>query len=250
MIELTRADSIAVLRMAHGKANAMDVSLMENLRQALRQALASDAGAIVITAGGGIFSAGVDLKAVVHGDRTYLAEFLRLLSAGLRDVFAAEKPVVAAVNGHAIAGGCILACACDHRIMAKGGGRIGVPELRVGVPFPMVPAEIMRYALGQARAQRAMLLGNVVATERAVEEGFVDEVVEPDRLMPRAFEVAHAMAAAPPASYARTKRDLRRPVLEIWDRLAQAHDRETLEAWDSPAVRAAIQSYVQRTLAK
>ena len=84
-------------------------------------------------------------------------------------MFATDKPVVAAVNGHAIAGGCILACACDYRHMARGAGRIGVPELRGSVPFPLVPAEITRYALGTARAQRAMLVGTVVEAERAVE---------------------------------------------------------------------------------
>jgi enoyl-CoA hydratase len=158
--------------------------------------------------------------------------------------------VVAAVNGHAIAGGCILACACDYRLMARGTGRIGVPELRVGVPFPLVPAEITRYALGTARAQRAMLVGNVVEAERAVEAGLVDELVEPERLMERALAVASAMAQTPPASYARVKRDLRRPVLEVWERLQLQHDRETLEAWDSAPVREAIRSYVEKTLKK
>lgn len=158
--------------------------------------------------------------------------------------------MVAAINGHAIAGECILACACDDRLMARGSGRIGVPELQVGVPFPIVPAEIARHALGTARAQRAMLVGNVVVAERAVEEGFADELVAPEELMPRAVAVARAMAGTPAESYARTKRDLRRPVIETWNRLAETHDRETLEAWDSPAVREAIRAFVEKTLKK
>jgi len=152
------------------------------------------------------------------------------------------------VNGHAIAGGAIIACACDYRLMARGAGRIGVPELRVGVPFPMVPAEIVRYALGPQRAQRAMLVGHVVEAERSVEEGFVDELVEPERLMERSLAAAATMAATPLESYARTKADLRRPVMEIWARLRAAHDRETLEAWHSPEVRSAIEAYVEKTL--
>lgn len=250
MIETRRHDSIAVLTMSHGKANAMDIELMREMRRSMIATIQSDARAIVLTAQGQIFSAGVDLMALAKGGRPYLEEFLPELSGALRLVFATDKPVVAAVNGHAIAGGCILACACDYRLMARGAGRIGVPELRVGVPFPMVPAEITRHALGTARAQRAMLVGNVVESERAVAEGFVDEVVEPERLMERALVVAQAMAATPPASYTRTKRDLRRPVLETWERLQLQHDRETLEAWDSPAVRDAVRAYVEKTLKK
>lgn len=250
MISLGRDDTIAVLTMEHGRANAMDTALMREMRRVMVEVIQSDARAIVITARGPIFSAGVDLMALAKGGRLYLEEFLPELSAALRLVFATDKPVVAAVNGHAIAGGCILACACDYRLMARGAGKIGVPELRVGVPFPLVPAEIMRYALGTARAQRAMLVGTVALADRAVDEGFVDEVVEPERLMERSLAAARAMAATPPASYARTKRDLRRPVLETWERLQLQHDRETLEAWDSAAVREAIRAYVAKTLKK
>jgi enoyl-CoA hydratase len=256
MIATTRADSAAVLTMAHGKANAFDSEFLAALRQALGEALRSDARALVITArdGGsgnpGIFSAGVDLLRIMQGDRSDLAEFLAQLSDALGELFAAPKPVVAAVNGHAIAGGAILAWACDYRLMARGSGRIGVPELRVGVPFPMVPAEIIRHSLGHLRAHRAMLVGQVVEAGRAVEEGFVDEVVEPEGLMARALAVARSLGSAPAASYARTKTDLRRPVLETWGRLRAAHDRETLDAWDSAEVRAAIKAYVEKTLKK
>lgn len=250
MVAVHRHDSIAVLTMAHGKANAMDIELSRELRHAMLEVIQSDARAIVITAKGPIFSAGVDLMALAKGGRPYLEEFLPELSGSLRLVFGTDKPVVAAVNGHAIAGGCVLACACDYRLMARGTWRIGVPELRVGVPFPLVPVEIMRHALGTAAAQRAMLFGNVVESERAVAEGFVDELVEPERLMDRALAVAGAMAATPPASFARTKRDVHRPVLETWERLTLQHDRETLDVWDSPAVREAVRAYVARTLKK
>jgi enoyl-CoA hydratase len=247
-IRATRRDSISVLEMAHGKANAFDIEFLRALRAALKQGAAGDARAVVITASGGIFSAGVDLPRLLQGDRAYLAEFLALLSDAFRDLFTLPLPVVAAINGHAIAGGAIIACACDYRIMARGPAKIGVPELRVGVPFPMVPAEIVRYALGHQSAQRAMLAGRVVEAEAAVDEGYVDELVDPAALMERALEVATSMAATPRDSYARTKADLRRPVVETWARLRPEHDRGTLEAWGSPAVREAIGSYVEKTL--
>jgi enoyl-CoA hydratase len=228
----------------------MDTDLLRALRRALAQGLASDARAIVITGTGAIFSAGVDLPRVLAGGRVYLEEFLAELSGTFRELFVVPKPVIAAVNGHAIAGGCIVACACDYRLMAKGGGRIGLPELRVGVPFPISASEILRHAVGAGRAQGAMLVGNNVEAAESIAHGFIDELVEPERLMDRALEVAATLAAAPVDSYARTKLDLRRPVIETWQRMAEEHDRQTLEAWDSPTVREAMRGFVERTLRK
>jgi len=250
MIETSREDGTVILRLAHGRANAMDTELLRALRQALEPKRLGDARAVVITAAGAIFSAGVDLPRVLSGGRDYLAEFLAELSGAFRELFVVPRPVIAAVNGHAIAGGCVVACACDYRLMARGGGRIGLPELRVGVPFPISASEILRHAIGVGRAQRAMLVGHNVEAQDSVEHGFIDELVEPERLMERALEVAATMAAAPPDSYARTKLDLRRPVIETWQRLAEEHDRQTLETWDSPTVRGAMREFVERTLRK
>ena len=247
-IRTSRADSIAVLEMAHGKANTFDIEFWQALRASLKEAVASDARAVVITAAGSIFSAGVDLPRVLKEGRGYLEAFLVQLSDGFQELFTVPIPVVAAVNGHAIAGGAIIACACDYRLMTRGPWKIGVPELRVGVPFPMVPAEIVRYALGPQSAQRAMLAGHVVEAACAVDVGYVDELVEPRHLMERSLAAAAAMAGAPRESYARTKADLRRPVMETWARLRREHDRQTLEAWDSAAVRDAIRAYVEKTL--
>ena len=116
---------ITVLRMDHGKANAMDVELLDGLSEALAEADASDAQALVLTGTGRIFSAGVDLFRVLDGGAEYLGRFLPALSRALKDLFAFPRPVVAALNGHAIAGGCILACACDHRADGAGSGRLG-----------------------------------------------------------------------------------------------------------------------------
>jgi enoyl-CoA hydratase len=247
---VTRHGDVARIRMAHGKANAFDVEFLASLRASLREALASDARAVVLCAEGSIFSAGVDLPRVAGSSTRELAAFLAELSDALAELFLAPRPVVAAVNGHAIAGGAILALACDHRLMARGAGRIGVPELAVGVPFPLVPAEIVRYALGDMRAHRAMLGAALCPAERAVEEAWVDELVEPDQLAPRAHAVALELAAAPADSFARTKAILRAPVAERWAAGRAGHDAGTLAAWDSPAVRDAIRAYAARTLRK
>src|SRR5437870_1175022 len=108
----------------------------------------SSARAVVMTATGRTFSAGVDLVRLLEGGAPYVRKFLPVLSEMFATVFSHPAPVVAAINGHAIAGGCVLACAADKRLMARDGGRIGATELLVGVPFPPAAVEILRCAAG------------------------------------------------------------------------------------------------------
>jgi len=249
MIELTREGKAAILKLAHGKANAMDTGLMLELTDALRQVERSDAGALVLTGQGSVFSAGVDLVQLLSGGRKYIAEFLPRMCEGFRALYEFPKPAVAAVNGHAIAGGMILSSACDYRIMARG-ARIGIPELRVGVPFPLVALEIVRSALSPERAAEAVLFGRVLDADQAQRAGYVQEVVESVDVLTRALDRAEELASAPAGSFRKAKLDLRRPTLELLDRTESVSDAHLVDAWSSPAIQAAIRSYVEKTLKK
>ena len=145
MLDVEQRSGVTVLRLRHGKVNALDVDLLRAITVAMREA-PPDA-AVVITGAGTAFSAGVDLKRIVDGGHSYVREFLPALSAAFMAVFDHPGPVVAAINGHAIAGGCVLAAACDLRLMSR--GTIGLAELSVGVPFPPAAVEILRYAIGR-----------------------------------------------------------------------------------------------------
>ena len=147
MVELETREDIALLRLAHGKVSAFDLELLERIAEELDNIEASSSRAVVITGSGGTFSAGVDLFRVLDGGESYLRQFLPALTRVLIRLYTFPRPVVAAINGHAIAGGCVLACACDYRLMAIGRGTIGVPELVVGVPFPLIALEILRDVL-------------------------------------------------------------------------------------------------------
>ena len=93
--------------------------------------------------------------------------------------------MVAAVNGHAIAGGCVIARAADARLMAEGAGRIGVPELLVGVPFPAAALEVVRFAVPREKVQSLIYTGRTLSAEEALGAGLVDEVVAPGALLAR-----------------------------------------------------------------
>src|SRR5262249_50576216 len=135
MIDIEQSGKTLILHLAHGRANALDTEFCNAIASEFEKARTAPVDAVVVTGRGQIFSAGVDLLRVLDGGTAYLNGFLPALINLFETVFAYPKPVVAAINGHAIAGGCVLACAADYRVMAKGETRIGIPELRVGVPF-------------------------------------------------------------------------------------------------------------------
>ena len=171
------------------------------------------------------------------------------IASCLTKLFVMPKPVVAAVNGHALAGGCILACASDVRWMATGRGRVGVPELLVGVPFPVVALEIVRAATTDAVAARLAVTGSTHLPDEALRLGLIDAVAEPEALLDRARESASQLAAIPALSYALVKRQLRWPTLDRCERLA-AHDHAVLEAWRAPETAKAIRAYLDRMIPK
>lgn len=246
MLHRDLRDGIAVVRLDHGKAHALDLELTGALRDALSGLEGDPASrAVVLTGTGSIFCAGVDLFRVLDGGPAYVEAFVPVLAETLRRLFAFPRPVVAAVNGHAIAGGCILAAACDYRIMATGDATIGVPELRVGVPFPYVAVEILRFATSTAHLQELVYRGSTYPAERAYELGLVDEAVPADRLLETARAVADRLASEPAARFRITKRQLRRPALERMRRYAPETDAEVLAAWKDPATREAIREYVE-----
>jgi enoyl-CoA hydratase len=249
MIELTthKAD-IAEVRLSHGRANALDLELCRAITEAFAQCRSSSA--IVLTGRGGIFSAGVDLIRLLGAGTAYIREFLPALSSALEAVFFHPRPVIAAINGHAIAGGCVMACAADGRLMTRGAGRMGVTELLVGVPFPQSAFEIMR-AVAAPRLLHSMLYSGVTyVPEVAAANGLVDELVEADRLIDSAIQAAERLAALPPAAFELTKRQSRQPALDRLRRDGPGVDVEMMEIWLSPQTHARIHDYVARTLKK
>jgi enoyl-CoA hydratase len=203
-----------------------------------------------VTSTGSIFSAGVDLFRVTREGPDYVRRFLPVLSRFLCTFFALPSPVVAAVNGHAIAGGCVMALAADARVMANGPGRIGVPELFVGVPFPAAALEVVRYAVPRDRVQSLIYTGRTLSPQEALAAGLVDEVVAPDVLPARAHAVAQQLALIPPPAFRLTNESLRAKSLKRIEATREQHDRAALEVWCAAETHAHIRDYLHRTLAK
>lgn len=244
MIQRHDQNGIAILRMEHGKANAIDTDLFDALNDQLDQLETSDVSAVVLTGTGSSFSAGVDLFQVVDGGADYLASFLPALSKGLRRLFTLPKPVVAAVNGHAIAGGCLLAVACDYRVMARGRGKIGVTELLVGVPFPAVAMEVLRYQLSDAVAQKWVYSGALVGPDEAQDIGWVDELADAEQVLDRAIAQAVRWGKIPGQAFAMTKLQLRQEAADRMERQSVRLDEEIARIWSEEETLQGIRDFM------
>src|SRR6185312_2884838 len=216
-------DGIAVLTLARPAVNAVSAELCTAVAEGLRGPRVDGARAVVLTGAGRAFSAGVDLRSVVDGGVDYPRRLLPALTDVFRTAFTLPVPLVSAVNGHAIAGGCVLAACADVVLMSA--GRIGLPEVRVGVPFPRSAVEVVRHAVGDGRA------GRLVPGADAVAVGLVDRVVAADDLQAAALTAAAEIADRMPAdTFAHTKAQLRRDAVARMDTHAD-EDAHATELW-------------------
>ena len=250
MIDSLQQGEVTLLHMAHGKANALDVEFCVALTTQLTALKDPPTRAVVLTGARHIFSAGVDLLRLLDEDATYLQTFLPALITMFETVFCHPKPVVAAVNGHAIAGGCVLACAADHRVMSRQPGRIGVPELLVGVPFPTVALEILRSVVAPPQLHTLVYGGATYTPEEASHLGLVDALVEPQELIACAVAAAERLLRIPAPAFALTKQQLRQPVVARLQAARTGADQAAQQLWMRPETRAAIRRYVSQTFKK
>lgn len=231
MIERRDDDGIAVLTMAAGRANAIDRPFLDALAGALDRVTAERPRAVVLTGTGASFCAGLAIPDLIEMSRDELRELLHLFTRVMRQVLELPLPTVAAVNGSAIAGGCVLALMCDQRVMVddgpKGAPRIGLNESQLGIGLPAVVVEVARHKLPATSFVPVALAGALFEAPRALTFGLVDEVAAPAALRERALARARAMTSTGAAAYAQIKRAWTRPIA---DAIASTDDAQ-LEAW-------------------
>lgn len=179
---------IRELRLARPPVNALDPALCAALEGAIESALADGAAALVLSGGPKVFSAGLDVPHLLSlgGDRQALRAAWESFFGAARALAHCPVPVVAALAGHAPAGGCVLALCCDYRVMASGPFRIGLNETQVGLAVPEGIQWLLARVVGPHRAERLMVAGALVDAEHALEIGLVDELVDVDHVVARA----------------------------------------------------------------
>jgi enoyl-CoA hydratase len=250
VIEREQHENVALVKMVRGKGNAMNIDFLRALIEELDALEQSSARAVVLTGTGSVFSAGVDLVQLTQAGGDYIREFLASLLAFFDKLFVFPKPFISAVNGHAIAGGCIVCLESDYRIMACGPGKIGLTELAVGVPFPPLVLEIVRMAVAPQAFPKVVNLGLLFSPEEALELGLLDEVVDPPKLLDRSLEVAAKLAHIPNESFRLTKLGYRHTFQASADHGGTLYNRKVVEAWSSAEVHQAIAAFIAKNIKK
>jgi enoyl-CoA hydratase len=242
-----RGDEIAVLTLNRPKANAFLPELVSELSSALSSS--EKARAVVLASAiPGMFSAGWDLPFLIDRDRKAMEGFVSDYCDLVRQIFVFGPPVVVALNGHAIAGGLIVAMAADERLAAEGRGKFGLSEIILGVSVPQCLMEPFRHGLGARVMERMAATGENFSVERALAVGLVDRVVPADQLLEAAVERATFLAGLSPAAHAAIKRRSRAAAIARFDQ-ARDHD-PFLDYWFSDDARFRIRDMVARLSGK
>lgn len=233
----TKGD-VTILRLDRPPVNALDVETMHELADRVEECRENDA--VVLSSVGHTFSAGADLRRVLEADASAIEAGIDGLSRLFRTLFVFPRPLVAAVRGHALAGGCVIACGCDHRVMSSADATIGAVELAAGVPFPAWALELVRFAVNNEHFQEVVLFGRAYGPDEALARGLVDEVAAPDEVESVAIARAEELARVPRTTYALTKSLSRRAAVVAAETGTRETDAAIKSAWSSPEVRAAV----------
>ena len=247
---LDRNDDLSVLSMDNGKANAMNPALLVELDQAFAGFHEVDTLALVITGYDRFFSAGLDLVTLSDLDREGMLGFMRLFKRVMRACFTIRRPVVAAVNGHAVAGGCVLAVQADWRVIADGKSKFGLNETRLGVGLPTCAAESLRCQVPPASFIRTTLEGELFDPQQALALGLVHEVAPAGDVLERASEKARELAQVPPPGFAQVKAVIRAHALECIDSETREQEQAWLDTWFHPVTTGLRQEAVAQLTAR
>lgn len=232
-------DGLALVHLACGKANALNPRSLAAIERALDEVEGGGARGVVLTGYARFFSAGLDLVHLYGLERDAMDGFMAWFDALMLRVFAFPRPVVAAVGGHAVAGGAILALACDARVMGQAAGRFGLNEIRLGVPFPASALEIVRHAVPAGSVAEVLYEGELFEPRAALAHGLVTEVVDGD-VVEAAQQTCARLAAAPADAFATIKIGLKGAAVERARATLRPLRHAFVDAWYAPEARRRI----------
>ena len=250
MLDLIKHDHIHELRLARPPVNALDPTLVHALRGAVENAPRNGARGIVLSGREGMFSAGLDVPALLQlkrdDFRVFWNDFFGLCGALARSPI----PIAAAITGHAPAGGAVLSIMCDYRVMADGPFKIGLNETQVGLAVPECIQAAMRRLVGAYRAERLMVAGAMLDANEAKAMGFVDELVAPDLVVPRAIAWLAELLRLAPHAMGETRRLARADIAAVFADPASLPVEDFLDRWFAPEAQSVLTALVARLKSK
>jgi enoyl-CoA hydratase len=247
MVDVEYQERIAILRLNRPPVNAVNVELLRATDVALGEVAGhDDLAALILTGAGKAFCAGLDLKDVPSYTRAGQREMVLGINRIVTRLYGLPIPTVAAVTGHAIAGGLVIALACDYRVGTSAPCQIGLTEARAGIPFPEAAMAVVRAELGPVVARRRALVAVNGSSQEALAGGMLDELQAPERVVPRALEVARDLASIPRLAYGQIKRQLRAETLARIEAGVAAGTDPLLETWLSADTEEAAGSLLRK----
>jgi enoyl-CoA hydratase/carnithine racemase len=219
-LSIETTDGVAVLTLSHEEQNQFTTPFLEEFNAALESLADDDAvrGVVVTGAHAKYFSTGIHLEWLMGqgmADLKNVVRFTATLNQTLLATTSFPKPLVGALNGHAVAGGAILAACMDYRLMPPDRGFVRLPEVQIDIPFWPGMNAIFQAILPPASFRNMAYTGDRFTSSQAHEMGFVDELVPADELLPRAMDLARKLGQSKTSTYAAIKREMRRDVLHL-----------------------------------
>lgn len=241
-ISVSYQDGIAIVLLNRGVTNALDLDLVNDLDRQLDR-VTKDTGVRAMVLGSAsdkFFSIGFDIRKMFEYPRQDFETFFRAFNRVSLRLYTLPKPTAAAMTGHAVAGGCILALCCDYRFMADGRKSMGLNEIRLGVPVPYLPDCILRDIAGVRFAQEIMESGKFYEPVECLQMGMIDEALPVKEVIPRAVEKVKSVASWPLEAFAGIKRNRTQ---EIEKRVRELQDEKHVyfvDCWYSDDARRLI----------
>jgi enoyl-CoA hydratase/carnithine racemase len=234
---------IATIALSRGKVNAINRTVVDELRQCLETLSGDrDLKAVVLTGRGKFFSFGFDVTEFLSFSKSEFTSYLTAFTDLYTYLFTYPKPVVAALNGHTIAGGCMLALACDYRLMVAGKAKISLNEITFGASVFAGSTEMLRFLIGSAKTTDVLYSGGMYSAEEALDLGLVQAVSNGDQLIDRARRIAADLAAKPAPAFTSIKSLIRKPIADEMIRREAASIGEFVEIWYTAETWAKIQN--------
>jgi Delta3-Delta2-enoyl-CoA isomerase len=247
MLNLTNHDNgIREIQLARPPVNALNLDLVRALRTAIDDAVRDGRRGIVLAGAQGLFSAGVDVPALLGCDRAGVREYWGEFFALCGTLARAPIPLVAAVTGHSPAGGAVLALFCDYRVMAEGPYRIGLNEVQVGLIVPEAIQLALRRVVGTYRAERLLVAGAMIESAQALACGFVDELTGVDQVATRALHWLGELLALPSHAMLATRTLARADLAGAYADMDALPLDDFVDAFFHPQTQAVLQQLVAR----
>jgi 3,2-trans-enoyl-CoA isomerase len=250
MLDRHQHGDILELRLARPPVNALDPGLISALRAAVLAAPGDGARALVISSHPGLFSAGLDVPALLRLDRAGMIDLWRNFSGLLGAIACSPSPTVAAITGHSPAGGTVVALNCDYRVMAEGPFKLGLNETQVGLALPRTIFASLQRLLGPHRAERHVVAGNMIEAAEALRIGLVDELAAPDQVVFRALDWCRFHLALPQRAMRLNRETARADLRALYQVEDAALVDEFVDGWFHPETQAVLHALVAKLKAR